>query len=69
MDEVSTHISNLTLWYKEDRDHIANIRKGAAMGNHLAKASLETIAVKEIKLQQMEALGKFLRGLQNASPT
>lgn len=66
MDEVSRHLDLVRLLFLEERDHIANIRSGAAAGNHVAKASMETIAIKENKLEQIKALGEFLRGLYNA---
>lgn len=66
MDDVKPHLDLVELLGKEEKDHIENIRFGAAQGNPASKALLASIETKEAKLKQIRALYKFLVRLSNA---
>lgn len=66
---ISAHIDLVRLIYLEERDHIANIRaaadrKGDSLAIRAARASLETIGIREQQLVRIGELGQFLRELE-----
>jgi len=60
MTRATPHSDTCRQLYAEQRDQIANVEYGAKHNNPVSKALMEQMPALKIKLQNIEALGRYV---------